>query len=90
MKKRQDAAGAKDYSTSELYQELSSYQEQGVELWLNGRRSTSYQIASSVCEKTNYMRDYYMDHQNHICGIGFDRIRKSQTKTAEDPFVQET
>lgn len=65
---------------SELYRELTGYQEAGISLWLNGKPSTSYQIANSVREKTDYMRDYYMDCKNEICGIGFDRIRIENEK----------
>ncbi|MDO4521681.1 MAG: hypothetical protein Q4B57_00895 [Eubacteriales bacterium] len=60
---------------TDLYKELMEYQKAGIPLWLNGKRSSSERIASSVREENNYMRDYIVDQQNHICGIGFDRIR---------------
>lgn len=66
----------KNVEYSALYKELSRYQEAGVQLWLDGQPSTSYQIASHVCETKNYMRDYQLDCQDHVCGIGFDKIRK--------------
>ncbi len=83
--KKQDRRGqtggtANTVKKSELYRELTRYQEAGIPLWLNGKPSTSYRIASSVREKTDYMRDYYMDSKNEICGIGFDRIRTENEK----------
>ncbi len=82
-----DLVTERNVKNSTLYRELSTYQAQGVELWLNGRRSTSYQIANSVREATNYMRDYQMDVQNRICGIGFDRIRNEKPRDTQD-FTQ--
>ena len=73
---------------SALYQELAQYQKAGVELWLNGRRSGSFHIADCVCETTNYMRDYYMDCQNRVCGIAFDEIRKETQDDADLPYDQ--
>lgn len=61
-----------------LYRELKAYQQAGVALWLNGKPSTSSGIANSVREETGYMRDYYIDQNNEICGISFDRIRKEK------------
>lgn len=71
-----EVSRARNVRNSDLYRELCRYQEEGIELWLNGEPSTSYQIAYSVCETSNYMRDYYMDGQNRVCGIGFDKIGK--------------
>lgn len=90
--RRQDSVRERNVKNSTLYRELNGYQKQGMELWLNGRRSTSYQIADSVRETTDYMRDYHMDVQNHICGIGFDRIRKEkqQNKGSATPLVRKT
>lgn len=89
QRKRQDREVSVDrvrnVKNSQLYRELSRYQEEGIQLWLNGRPSTSYHIADCICEKTNYMRDYHTDSQNQICGIGFDRIRKDITQTANSP-----
>lgn len=73
---------------SRLYRELRRYQEAGIQLWLNGKPSTSYQIADCVCEKTNYMRDYYVDCQNQVCGIGFDRIRKDNQQAVQSPCAK--
>lgn len=86
--RRTETARARNVKNSGLYQELIRYQEQGVELWLNGRRSTSYQIASSVCETTNYMRDYRLDRENQICGISFDRIRNENHGQHEAPCAK--
>lgn len=73
---------------SDLYRELTGYQEAGISLWLNGKPSTSYRIANSVCERTNYMRDYYMDYKNQICGIGFDRIRTERDEAEQNPLCR--
>lgn len=78
----------KTVKNSALYKELSTYQEAGVQLWLNGKRSNSYRIADCVCEKTDYMRDYYVDMENHVCGIGFDKIRKDKQEKAEFPYAK--
>lgn len=78
----------RDIKSSSLYQELNRYQENGISLWLNGRPSTSYQIAECVREKTDYMRDYQTDGRNQICGIGFDRIRKDSQQAAQNPCVK--
>ncbi len=76
---------AHSVKNSALYRELNRYQEEGIPLWLDGKPSTSYQIASRVCETTNYMRDYHTDAQNHICGIGFDYIRTENQQAANSP-----
>lgn len=73
---------------SRLYRELKSYQEAGIQLWLDGKPSTSYQIADCVCERTNYMRDYYVDCRNQVCGIGFDRIRKENQQAVQSPCAK--
>ena len=65
---------------SSLYKELDEYQNAGLSLWLNGKPSTSYGIANYVREESDYMRDYRFDQNNEVCGIGFDRIRKTGTK----------
>ena len=85
---RTDSGKAQNIKNSKLYQELNRYQEEGIELWLDGRPSTSYQIACRVCEKTNYMRDYYTDGQDQICGIGFDCIRRENQQIAQSPCAK--
>ena len=79
---------SRQVKNSRLYRELKKYQEAGIQLWLDGEPSTSYQIASCICERTNYMRDYYVDRQNHVCGIGFDRIRKDNQQTVQSPCAK--
>lgn len=34
------------------------------------------------------MRDYYVDCQNQVCGIGFDRIRKDNQQTVQSPCAK--
>ncbi|RGD64330.1 hypothetical protein DXA98_11000 [Lachnospiraceae bacterium OF09-6] len=65
---------------SSLYKELEGYQNAGLSLWLNGEPSTSYGIANYVREESDYMRDYRLDGNQKVCGIGFDRIRKDNVK----------
>lgn len=86
--RRSDQERAKTVKNIALYRELQGYQEAGVELWLNGKRSNSYRIANCVCEKTDYMRDYYLDVENRVCGIGFDKIRKDNQKAADIPYAK--
>lgn len=86
--RRSSPERTKTVKDSALYRELQGYQEAGVELWLDGKRSNSYRIANCVCEKTDYMRDYYVDVENRVRGIGFDRIRKDNEKAAEIPYAK--
>lgn len=65
---------------SKLYKELEGYQNAGISLWLNGRPSTSYGIANYVREESDYMRDYRLNQNQEICGIGFDRIRRGRPR----------
>lgn len=78
QKKRQPYRSREEIKRTCLYRELIYYQQAGIPLWLNGRPSTSFGIANCVREETDYMRDYHVDHNNEICGIGFDRIRKDK------------
>lgn len=71
--------------STNLYKELNEYQQAGISLWLNGRPSTSFGIASYVREETDYMRDYHMNQANEVCGIGFDRIRKDNSRKRRSP-----
>lgn len=63
---------------SGLKKELKSYDKQGIELWLNGDRSTPKEIlkACMVQEAGTYMRDYVTDEKGAIREIRFDLIRK--------------
>lgn len=75
---KRGAAGQnrRNITESTLYKELEAYQNAGISLWLNGRPSTSYGIASYVREEADYMRDYQFDRDNVICAVGFDRVRE--------------
>lgn len=64
---------------SSLYKELEEYQNAGLSLWLNGRPSTSYGIANYVREESDYMRDYQLNQNHQVCGIGFDKVRKTES-----------
>lgn len=88
LNKRIGSGHVKTVKNSEIYKELTRYQQAGVELWLDGKPSNSFRIADCVCEKADYMRDYYVDMENRVCGIGFDRIRKDNHGTAELPYAK--
>ncbi|MDO4632556.1 MAG: hypothetical protein Q4B01_01720 [Eubacteriales bacterium] len=75
-KQRRNSYSREEVRNTDLYKELSYYQEAGISLWLNGKPSSSEKIARMVHEENNYMRDYQADPANRICSIGFDRIRK--------------
>lgn len=59
-----------------LCKELEQYEEAGISLWLNGRLSDPNSIASACImkEENLYMRDYYSNDKDEICGIGFNKI----------------
>ncbi len=77
-KRRQPYRSRETVKSTDLYKELVQYQQAGIPLWLNGRRSTSFGIANYVREETDYMRDYHINPKNEVCGLGFDRIRKEK------------
>lgn len=78
QKRRRPYRDGEAVKNTSLYKELAQYQQAGVPLWLNGRPSTSFGIANCVREETDYMRDYHMNLNNEVCGLGFDRIRKEK------------
>lgn len=80
IRKRPQTRSIEEILESSLYKELEAYQEAGIPLWLNGQASTSFGIANYVREEADFMRDYYLDQNNEICGVGFDQIRKTNNR----------
>lgn len=61
-----------------LLRELLAYQNKKIDLFLNGKQSTPYEIthACMIAEKGEYMRDYIGDDNGKLIQISFDRIRE--------------
>ena len=76
VKRRPKTKSIEEVLESSLYRELEQYQESGISLWLNGKESTSFGIANYIREEADFMRDYYLNQTNEVCGVGFDQIRK--------------
>ena len=60
-----------------LYLELSTLENQGITIWLEGSKSDSKHSAKELCihEETSYMRDYIFD-QGVLKEVHFDKIKK--------------
>ena len=61
-----------------LLRELLAYQTRHINLMLNGRESTPYEIihACMAAEEGGYMRDYEGDEEGRLIQISFDKIRE--------------
>lgn len=61
-----------------LLRELLSYQNRRIQLVLDGRESTPYEIthACMAAEEGGYMRDYVGDDNGKLIQISFDKIRE--------------
>ncbi|HIX28197.1 MAG TPA: hypothetical protein H9858_00680 [Candidatus Blautia stercoravium] len=61
-----------------LHQELETYEDMGVTLYLNGRSTTPKRIekAYKIAEEGDYMRDYIQDEEGRLQAISFDFIRE--------------
>lgn len=61
--------------TTQLYLELSSLENRGVTIWLEGAPSDSRHVASrlSVRDDAQYMRDYVFE-EGRLKEVHFDRI----------------
>ncbi len=61
-----------------LLRELLAYQSKKIDLFLNGKQSTPYEIthACMTAEKGEYMRDYVGDDNGKLIQISFDKIRE--------------
>lgn len=60
-----------------LRYELEAYSSQGIQLFLNGRKSTPKRIekAQRIAEDGEYMRDYIQDENGKIKGLSFDFVK---------------
>ncbi len=60
-----------------LYLELTSLENRGITIWLEGYPSNSKTVTSQLCvnEESNYMRDYVFD-EGVLKEIHFDRVKK--------------
>ena len=67
-------------SMQSLYLELSSLEDRGITIWLEGCPSTSDNVASQLCENEHntYMRDYIFD-KGVLKEVHFDKIRTEKT-----------
>ena len=65
----------KEYS--QLYQELEMFEDNGINIRLNGKPVSALQAvqAHMICEVGAYMRDYVLDGSGHVSEILFDIIK---------------
>lgn len=66
-----------------LYLELTSWEDRGITIWMDGSISDSRQVSDQICvsEENTYMRDYVFD-EGVLKEIHFDKIEKD-TKLTE-------
>ena len=66
-----------DEHMQRLYLELTSLENRGITIWLEGAKSSSHDVASQLCvqEESTYMRDYIFD-EGVLKEVHFDKIRK--------------
>lgn len=66
-----------DEHMQRLYLELTSLENRGITIWLEGAKSSSQDVASQLCvqEESTYMRDYIFD-EGVLKEVHFDKIRK--------------
>ena len=57
-----------DEHMQRLYLELTSLENRGITIWLEGAKSSSQDVASQLCvqEESTYMRDYIFDEGKSI------------------------
>lgn len=60
-----------------LYLELTSLEDRGITIWLDGYPGTSESITTELCarDESSYMRDYIFD-EGVLTEIHFDKIKK--------------
>lgn len=63
----------------QLYMELSSLEDQGITIWLEGYPSDSEHVASqlNIHDENLYMRDYIFD-EGRLKEIHFNKIEKDK------------
>lgn len=61
-----------------LYLELTSLEDRGITIWLEGYPSNSENVASQLCvhEESTYMRDYIFD-EGVLKEVHFDKVKKN-------------
>ena len=61
----------------QLYMELSSLEDQGITIWLEGYPSNSMRVASqlNVHDENLYMRDYIFE-DGHLKEVHFNKVKK--------------
>ena len=61
----------------QLYMELSSLEDQGITIWLEGYPSDSMHVASclNIHEENLYMRDYIFD-EGRLKEVHFNKIEQ--------------
>ncbi|MBO5069991.1 MAG: hypothetical protein J6C37_06470 [Roseburia sp.] len=62
-----------------LYLELTSLEDRGITIWLDGYPSNSKSVTSQLCvdEDNSYMRDYVFS-EGVLTELHFDNIKKKQ------------
>lgn len=60
-----------------LYLELTSLEDRGITIWLEGVMSNSGDVTNQLCvqEESTYMRDYIFD-EGVLKEVHFDRVNK--------------
>lgn len=60
-----------------LYLELTSLEDRGITIWLEGSPSNSESVTNQLCvnEENTYMRDYVFD-KGVLKEVHFDKIEK--------------
>ena len=57
---------------------LSQMEKEGVNFYLNGKRSRAREIVRKccVCEKAVYMPDFIMDEEGKLQEVRYDEVKK--------------
>ena len=68
-----------------LYLELTSMENRGITIWLDGNPSNSKTVTSQLCfqEETDYMRDYIFD-EGVLKELHFDKIKEEKDLHQKD------
>lgn len=66
---------------NQLYMELSSLEDRGVTIWLEGNPSDSLDVSSqlNVHEENEYMRDYVFE-EGRLKEVHFDKVVTHDSK----------
>ncbi len=71
------------HSRKKLQKELEQYEDRGISLFLEGKRSTPKTIAKAcqIADGGGYMRDYEEDEKGQIAVVNFDYVPNSSKNT---------